>query len=109
MDDRDDQQAETGLSDEARHDRQKAEQEVAARYQRAHEADPHHDLNNPVKDPDPTEYPDPYEKRPDPRAPDAADAADDGGEGEAASSDPSTSDPPPPRNIDRAREGEGEG
>jgi hypothetical protein len=25
--------------------------------------EPHHVLNNPVKDPDPTEWPDPYDKR----------------------------------------------
>ena len=31
------------------------------------ERDPHHDLNNPVDEPDPTEYPDPYEERDDPR------------------------------------------
>jgi hypothetical protein len=29
--------------------------------------DPHHPLNNPVDDPDPTEWPDPYDKREDPR------------------------------------------
>jgi hypothetical protein len=33
--------------------------------------DPHHSLNNPVTDPDPTEWPDPYDKREDPRGPDA--------------------------------------
>ena len=34
------------------------------------ERDPHHELNNPVTDdPDPTEYPDPYEQREDPKAP----------------------------------------
>jgi hypothetical protein len=27
--------------------------------------DPHHVLNNPVEDPDPTEWPDPYDKRED--------------------------------------------
>jgi hypothetical protein len=32
--------------------------------------DPHHALNNPARDPDPTEWPDPYETRPDPRDPD---------------------------------------
>jgi hypothetical protein len=33
------------------------------------ERDPHHELNNPASDPDPTEWPDPYDKRPDPRDP----------------------------------------
>jgi hypothetical protein len=28
--------------------------------------EPHHTLNNPVEDPDPTEWPDPYDKREDP-------------------------------------------
>jgi hypothetical protein len=32
--------------------------------------DPHHELNNPATDPDRTEWPDPYDKRPDPRDPD---------------------------------------
>jgi putative phosphoribosyl transferase len=32
-------------------------------------SDPHRPLNNPVGEPDPTEWPDPYEKRPDPRDP----------------------------------------
>jgi hypothetical protein len=31
--------------------------------------DPHHVLNNPARDPDPTEWPDPYDKREDPRDP----------------------------------------
>jgi hypothetical protein len=33
------------------------------------ERDPHHALNNPVGEPDPTEWPDPYEIRKDPREP----------------------------------------
>jgi hypothetical protein len=33
--------------------------------------DPHEALNQPASDPDPTEWPDPYDKRPDPRDPDA--------------------------------------
>lgn len=33
----------------------------------ANEEDPHHALNNPVGEPDPTEWPDPYDRRPDPR------------------------------------------
>ncbi len=35
------------------------------------EPDVHHALNEPATDPDPTEWPDPYDKRPDPRDPDA--------------------------------------
>ena len=35
------------------------------------ERDVHHALNEPAVDPDPTEWPDPYDKRPDPRDPDA--------------------------------------
>lgn len=31
--------------------------------------DPHHVLNTPVGEPDPTEWPDPYDRRPDPRDP----------------------------------------
>lgn len=37
---------------------------------RSRDPNPHHALNNPVDDPDPTEWPDPYEQRPDPRGPD---------------------------------------
>jgi len=33
------------------------------------DTEPHHGLNNPVSDPDPTEFPDPYERRPDPKGP----------------------------------------
>jgi hypothetical protein len=35
----------------------------------SHERDPHAALNQPAADPDPTEWPDPYDKRPDPRDP----------------------------------------
>jgi hypothetical protein len=49
--------------------------------------DPHHALNNPIDDPDETEWPDPYEKRPDPRDVDGP-----GG--------PSTSEPHPSRDIE---------
>jgi len=39
------------------------------------ETDPHHVLNNPATDPDPTEWPDPYERRDDPRYPPDPDGA----------------------------------
>jgi hypothetical protein len=34
---------------------------------RSHDGEPHHALNNPAGRPDPTEWPDPYEGREDPR------------------------------------------
>ena len=37
--------------------------------EQAQERDPHHALNNPVGEPDPTEWPDPYDVREDPREP----------------------------------------
>jgi hypothetical protein len=36
---------------------------------RTGEENPHHVLNNPVGEPDPTEWPDPYDQREDPRDP----------------------------------------
>ena len=36
--------------------------------------DPHHPLNNPVGEPDPTEWPDPYDRRLDPRDPPGGEA-----------------------------------
>jgi len=52
----------------------------------------HHELSNPANEPDPTEYPDPFDRRPDPRGPES--------EGPAA---PSTSEPHPPRNYDELK------
>jgi hypothetical protein len=37
---------------------------------RSADVEAHHGLNTPVGDPDPTEWPDPYERREDPRDPD---------------------------------------
>jgi hypothetical protein len=39
----------------------------------SHDRDPHHALNNPADAADPTEWPDPYDKRPDPRDPEDPD------------------------------------
>jgi hypothetical protein len=57
--------------------------------------DPHHALNNPVGDPDPTEWPDPYDKRPDPRDP--ADPGEEpfGDDAHPATGSTSTSEPHP--------------
>jgi hypothetical protein len=57
--------------------------------------EPHHVLNNPVGEPDETEWPDPYEKRPDPR-------------GEVpAPAPPSTSEPHPPIDKDEIKPNKG--
>jgi hypothetical protein len=53
---------------------------------REDDPEPHHTLNNPASDPDPTEFPDPYDKREDPRDPERD---------EDAPRAPSTSEPHP--------------
>jgi hypothetical protein len=92
-------------------DRAAAEREVE-RARRGDGREPHHELANPARDPDPTEYPDPYDRRDDPRDPSAVDTPAEPDEDEEseerddAPRDPSTSDPPPPRNREQAlREG----
>jgi hypothetical protein len=70
------------------------------------EDEPHHALANPAADPDPTEFPDPYERRPDPRGPDehpGESEADEKGRKDPVRGTPrapSTSEPHPPRNYD---------
>jgi hypothetical protein len=75
------------------------------------DSSPHHALGNPASEPDPTEWPDPYERRHDPRGPEGVDTpaspAEDepeppGGQG------PSTSEPHPPRNFDDVKPEKGE-
>jgi hypothetical protein len=70
--------------------------------------DPHHELNNPASEPDPTEWPDPYDKREDPRAPEGS-----GEPGDAGPPAPgSTSEPAEGRNPDtelRERRGDSSG
>ncbi|MGD9735556.1 MAG: hypothetical protein AB7V58_08120 [Solirubrobacterales bacterium] len=72
---------------------------------RSKDEDPHHALNNPVGDPDPTEWPDPYEKRADPRDPADPDQQPFGEEPHAPTNAESTSEPHPsedPEAGDRA-------
>jgi hypothetical protein len=57
--------------------------------------EPHHALNNPVGEPDPTEWPDPYERRPDPRDPPDPDGEPFGEEPHAPTGSQSTSTPHP--------------
>jgi hypothetical protein len=54
---------------------------------RSHDREAHHALNNPADAPDETEWPDPYDKREDPRGPD---------EEHPPPGATSTSEPPPP-------------
>ncbi len=56
---------------------------------------PHHELNNPVGEPDPTEWPDPYEQREDPRDPPDPDGKPFGEEPHAPTGSFSTSEPHP--------------
>jgi hypothetical protein len=56
--------------------------------------DPHHSLNNPVGDPDPTEYPDPFDHREDPLDPPDPDGAPFGEEPHPPTGAGSTSEPP---------------
>jgi hypothetical protein len=55
--------------------------------------EPHHVLNNPAEDPDPTEWPDPYDKREDPRDPPDPDGEPFGEEPHADPGATSTSEP----------------
>jgi hypothetical protein len=57
--------------------------------------EPHHELNNPARDPDPTEWPDPYEKRDDPLDPEDPDHEPFGEEPRPGTGDTSTSQPHP--------------
>ena len=59
------------------------------------EQEPHHALNNPAEDPDPTEWPDPFEKRDDPRDPEDPDGAPFGEEPHVPPGTTSTSEPHP--------------
>src|SRR3954454_4916625 len=59
------------------------------------ERDPHHELNNPAEDPDPTEWPDPYDKRDDPRDPEDPDDEPFGEEPHPQTGSTSTSEPHP--------------
>jgi hypothetical protein len=89
-------------------DRAAAERDVAERHA-DRDREPHHDLNHPAEGADPTEYPDPYDRRPDPRDPAAVDTPASRADPKTRerSDDPprapSTSEPHPPRNVETAR------
>lgn len=62
---------------------------------RSKDATPHSGLNTPVGEPDPSEWPDPYENREDPRDPPDPDAQPFGDEPHAPTGSTSTSEPHP--------------
>ena len=62
---------------------------------RSGDAEPHHALNNPVGEPDPTEWPDPYEQREDPLDPPDPDGEPFGEEPHAPTGATSNSQPHP--------------
>lgn len=72
-----------------------SEDEGANPGDRSHDAEPHHALNNPAEAPDDTEWPDPFEKRSDPR------------EKAPPPRPPSTSEPHPPIDKDDVKPAKG--
>ncbi len=67
------------------------------------DVEPHHALNTPVGEPDPTEWPDPYDSRPDPRDPPDPDQAPFGSEPHPATGSTSTSAPHPDQDPEAYR------
>lgn len=65
--------------------------------------DPHHVLNNPVGEPDPTEWPDPYDQREDPRDPPDPDQAPFGEQAHPQTGSTSTSEPHPSQDPEAIR------
>jgi hypothetical protein len=62
---------------------------------RTGDPEPHHILSNPASEPDPTEWPDPYERRPDPRDPPDPDGMPFGENPHPPTGSQSTSEPHP--------------
>ncbi len=66
-------------------------------------APPHQGLSNPVGEPDPTEWPDPYDQREDPRDPPDPDGLPFGEEPRAPTGSTSTSEPHPSQDIEATK------
>lgn len=67
---------------------------------RSRDPSPHHGLSTPVGEPDPTEWPDPYERRDDPRYPPDPDEEPFGEEPHPAVGSESTSEPHPAADVE---------
>ncbi len=68
---------------------------------------PHHALSTPIGEPDPTEWPDPYDRRDDPRDPPDADVEPGGEEPHPQTGSTSTSEPHPSKDPEAADRWEG--
>jgi hypothetical protein len=66
----------------------------------AKDPEPHHSLSSPVREPDPTEWPDPYERREDPRDPPDPDRQPFGEQPHPPSGSMSTSEPHPAEDLE---------
>jgi hypothetical protein len=66
---------------------------------------PYSSLSNPARDPDPTEWPDPYDKREDPKDPPDPDGEPFGEEPHPPTGSISTSEPHPSRNPQAEKHG----
>jgi hypothetical protein len=83
------------MSDEPRNAGEGGEKPPSEPGDRSHDRNPHRALSNPARDPDPTEWPDPYEKREDPRDPPDPDGEPFGEEPHPHTGSTSTSEPHP--------------
>jgi hypothetical protein len=72
----------------------------------SHDPEPHHSLSNPVGEPDPDEWPDPYESRPDPKAPEEP-AEETASERHPPTGSTSTSEPHPSKDPEAGDRWEG--
>lgn len=88
MNDQDPAHAEGDTREDQEREVERARREKSGR-------EPHGELSSPARDPDPTEYPDPFEERPDPRGPETEED-----EGDTPRA-PSTSEPPGPQSHNR--------
>jgi hypothetical protein len=70
---------------------------------RSHDPEPHHALTNPVGEPDETEWPDPYERREDPRDPPDPDEQPFGERPHPQTGSHSTSEPHPSQDPEAER------
>jgi hypothetical protein len=95
------------MSDEARNIKESGKKPSSEPGDRSRDKNPHQALSNPARDPDPTEWPDPYDKRQDPRDPPDPDARPFGEEPRPVTGSTSTSEPHPSQDPEAGDRWEG--